>query len=228
MTMKHVFSILILTVVIALLSACENQNYETGDSSYSYMKADLCDVHTLSDCSASSITMDNGSVLPLQSSYTASWMTRPDTTYRALAYYDEVESSSGKAQAKIHSLQSVAVLKPIIYTTMKEIKTDPVEVVSLWKGNDGRYLNFRLKVKTGSTDEIVDGQTVALVKMPDTSSSDGQTCSHIMLYYDQGGVPEYYSTTLLFSLPISAIKADSLNISIKTHSGTYQRTFSIE
>lgn len=220
---------LALTITIAALCSCTDQSYETGDSSYSYMQADMCEAYTTSDSQLLSITTDDGTSWQIESATTADWINRPDTTYRALVYYNNVSKEGANTHMmQITSIQQVPVISILNKLKIAKVKTDPVEVVSLWKASTGKYINVRLNVKTGSVSDDAKGQTIALIKDSTTTAADGRTCCYLKLYHDQGDVPEYYSQTVLFSLPVSKISADSVSISIQTYSELYQRKFGIK
>ena len=56
---------------------------------------------------------------------------------------------------------------------------------------------------------------------------DATRTSHLRLYHDQAGVPEYYSTQVYASILTSQIKADSVRISINTYKGPVTKIFSL-
>lgn len=224
---RHPFHAIAIAVA-ALLTACESHTYDEGDSSYSYMMADLCEAQTSSDCSVSLVVMDDGTQKRLTTAQTADWLERPDTAYRALVYYNNVETSGTASQAEIVSMQQVPVVKPIRVAQTGNIKTDPVSVVSLWKGSNGKYLNIRISIKTGTPDEGTASQTLGMAETEVTQAADGLSCSHLTLMHDQGGVPEYYSQAVLFSLPLATINADSVSIDIQTAEGISNHRFAVK
>lgn len=223
----HSLKLVLMATVIALCG-CTSETYDSGDGYYSYMQADMCEANTSSDSQLQSILTDDGTTWQLSKAATADWVNRPDTTYRALVYYNNVSQSGNTALMEIVNIAQVPVIGVMERAKLLKMKTDPVEVVSLWKSGTGKYINVRLNVKTGSVDDDAKGQTLALRKDSTTTAEDGKTCSHLTLYHDQGDVPEYYSQSVLFSLPVSRIDADSVRLYIQTESELYQRQFSVK
>jgi len=215
----------IMLLAAIAVASCSSDSYETGDTSYSYMQADLCEAAVGSDCSARQIILDNGAEWTLAEAVKTEWMEHADTLYRAIAYYNKVENSQGEPRLEIVSLQQVQVVEPMGIMEMSRLATDAVDVVSLWKGSNGKYLNFRIRLKTGSADDATAAQSLAVVETGRTTSGEA-TMSHLTLHHSQGGVPEYYSKTIIFSLPIASIAADSVTVSINTYDGTFSRKFS--
>lgn len=215
----------LLFIATAMTAACDSDSYETGDTSYSYMQADLCEVATDDDCSAQQVVMDDDTEWALQKAVTADWMERADTLYRALAYYNKVENAQGESRLDIVSLQKVPVVEPVDEISVNGLKTDPVEVVSVWKSRNAKYLNFRIRVKTGKADDDSASQTIGIVKKGKIKGEES-SMSHLALHHVQGDVPEYYSQTILFSMPLASVETDSIDLSINTYNGEFSRKFS--
>lgn len=216
---------LIMLIALAMLTACESESYDTGDSSYSYMKADLCEALTNGNGIVETVRLDDNTEWTLSKSISADWMEQVDTLYRALAYYNEVENAKGEARMDLVSIDQVPVVSPILVDSIKEMKTDAVDLVSLWKGKNGKYLNFRIQIKSGKIADDAVSQSLAIVETARLKSPKG-SMSYLTLYHDQGDVPEYYSQTVIFSLPVSSVAADSMTVNIQTYDGIYSRSFS--
>ena len=102
--------ILLMAVAATLLASCEHDGYDSGDGSLSYLTAELAVLHTASNRSATSADLDNGTTLSISNPFTTSWMTKADTIYRALLYYDVATDGSKKVKAR--SVSAVPVLRP--------------------------------------------------------------------------------------------------------------------
>jgi len=224
---RHIFHILAIAMV-ATLAACESRTYEEGDSSYSYMMADLCEAQTNSDCSVDFVVMDDGTRKQLTEAQKTDWAERPDTAYRALIYYNNVETSGATGSIELLSIQRVPVVKPLRGINASEIAIDPVSLVALWKSDNGKFLNCRVNLKTGTADADSNGQTLGVVETGVTRAADGLSCSHITLLHDQGDVPEYYSQTMIFSLPLAFIDADSISFNVHTAEGISNHRFAVK
>ena len=201
----------------AALVSCTVDAYEKGEGDNSLLTAELVDATVDADKQVTKVITDDALTLTLTQPYTAKWIARADTTYRALLYYNKV----GSAQAEVVNMSSVGVLRPMVADSLKEgMKTDPLYVESIWQARSGRYINIRLRLLTGQVDDDDAKQSIGIV-------DNGSTPSHmrLQLYHDQGGQPEYYSSIAVISLPTSAITADTVSISINTYDGTVTRTF---
>ena len=201
----------------AALLSCTVDAYEKGEGENSLLTAELVEATVDADKQVTKVTTDDALTLTLTQPYKAKWISSADTTYRALLYYNKV----GSTQAEVVNMSSVGVLRPMIADSLKEgMKTDPLYVESIWQARNGRYINIRLRLLTGQVDDDDAKQSIGIVE-------NGSTPSHarLQLYHDQGGQPEYYSSTAVISLPMSAITADTVSISINTYDGPFTRTF---
>ena len=208
-----------LLAFLPLLAACTIDAYEKGEGEYSLLTAELVEAYVDNDKHVSHVVTDQGERLMLTSPLTAQWIETPDTMYRALLYYDQVEE--GKAEPR--SFGWVGVLTP--RDSIKGgMKSDPLYTESMWVAKNHKYLNLRLRLLTGSTDDEKARHSIGLMKDA-ASSTPGH--ARMVLYHDQGGMPEYYSMVTYASIPLDSIKADTLTIVVKTYNGEVNRTFKL-
>ena len=216
--MRHL-AFLTLLAFLPLLAACTIDAYEKGEGEYSLLTAELVEAYVDNDKHVSHVVTDQGERLILTSPLTAQWIETPDTMYRALLYYDQVEE--GKAEPR--SFGWVGVLTP--RDSIKGgMKSDPLYTESMWVAKNHKYLNLRLRLLTGSTDDEKARHSIGLMKDA-ASSTPGH--ARMVLYHDQGGMPEYYSMVTYASSPLDSIKADTLTIVVKTYNGEVNRTFKL-
>lgn len=216
--MRHQ-AFLTLLAFLPLLAACTIDAYEKGEGEYSLLTAELVEAYVDNDKHVSHVVTDQGEHLMLTSPLTAQWIETPDTMYRALLYYDQVEE--GKAEPR--SFGWVGVLTP--RDSIKGgMKSDPLYTESMWVAKNHKYLNLRLRLLTGSTDDEKARHSIGLMKDA-ASSTPGH--ARMVLYHDQGGMPEYYSMVTYASIPLDSIKADTLTIVVKTYNGEVNRTFKL-
>lgn len=216
--MRHQ-AFLTLLAFLPLLAACTIDAYEKGEGEYSLLTAELVEAYVDNDKHVSHVVTDQGERLMLTSPLTAQWIETPDTMYRALLYYDQVEE--GKAEPR--SFGWVGVLTP--RDSIKGgMKSDPLYTESMWVAKNHKYLNLRLRLLTGSTDDEKARHSIGLMKDA-ASSTPGH--ARMVLYHDQGGMPEYYSMVTYASIPLDSIKADTLTIVVKTYNGEVNRTFKL-
>jgi hypothetical protein len=154
--------------------------------------------------------------------FTVNWIEKGDTIYRALLYYflnDGVVDAYSMGPVLVTSIKAANLIKG-------GIKTDPVHLTSLWRARNGKYLNLRLRVMTGTTDdEKVGKQTFGCVSDTVVSHPDGRRTQYLRLYHDQGGQPEYYSKEVYLSIPLKDTEADTLLLQVNTYDGLKEKRF---
>lgn len=80
-------------VAAALLASCTTEQYDSGDGKLSYLRSDFVEACTDAQSRMSSFTTDEQLSLQVEGTPKVSWMTTPDSTYRALVYYAAPSSS---------------------------------------------------------------------------------------------------------------------------------------
>jgi hypothetical protein len=223
--MKHLLRLL----VIILVASCTQDAYEKGEGTYSLMRGDFAEANVNSNREVTSITTDDGEILPLTSLATAQWISRPDTIYRCMLYYNKVKAADGKLAAEVISLGRVPCLyvKPLT-NFEKTYKDDPVKFESIWNSKSGKYLNLHLQLKTGYTEDSTAVQKLDVVTDSLISYPNGRRTLSLLLYHDQGNVPEYYSTQAYVSIPTTDLAVDSIRLYINTYSGPVIKTLPIQ
>ena len=212
--------ILISTALLSLSilnSSCTIDAYEKGEGDYSLMTAEFVEAYVGSDKTVAYVETDDGQRLALQAGFTTTWIQTADTTYRALLYYNKVRAS----EVEPVRMSRVGVLQ-CRDSVKGGLKTDPLYIESAWLSKNLKYLNLRLCLLTGSTDDEEAQHVIGLVR--DTLAS---TPSHLrlQLYHDQGGCPEYYSFVTYASIPLADIAADTITLNINTYEGMMSRSF---
>lgn len=244
-------------VAAALLASCTTEQYDSGDGKLSYLRSDFVEACTDAQSRMSSFTTDEQLSLQVEGTPKVSWMTTPDSTYRALVYYaapssssalgsssasGPSSSSSSSASFTERSAQNLAsapvkvfavnnVLCPEIkrLQTSAPLKTDPVSFVALWLSANRKYVNITFDVKTGSSGSDADGQSIGAVLTDMTRNADGTLTAHITFCHDQGNVPQYYSSRQYASLAVAQMQdADSASIVINSYKGKVVKTISLK
>ena len=220
---------LLRLLVIILVASCTQDAYEKGEGTYSLMRGDFAEANVNSNREVTSITTDDGEILPLTSLATAQWISRPDTIYRCMLYYNKVKAADGKPAAEVISLGRVPCLyvKPLI-SFEKTYKDDPVKFESIWNSKSGKYLNLHLQLKTGYTEDSTAVQKLDVVTDSLISYPSGRRTLSLLLCHDQGNVPEYYSTQAYVSIPTTGLAVDSIRLYINTYSGPVIKTLPIQ
>ena len=207
--------LLLSLLTLLLLSSCTRDAYEKGEGQYSLMRGDFAEAVVNNNKLVTKIITDDGDELALTTPYSAKWVTKADTTYRCMLYYNKVDR-----QAEVISMGQVpcAAIKSLS-DLGKPLVTDPVKFESSWMSKNGRYLNLSILLKTGVTNDSTAVQSLAVVSDTLITHADNKKIHHLILYHDQGNVPEYYSTQFYISIPTERIDADSVRISINSYDG---------
>ena len=174
-------AVLLLIAGVLLLLSCKNDSYESGDSRYSYLRADFCMMHTSDKGAIDYLLIDGGDTVRIATPVKLNWASKADSLYRALVYYDVITR-------QMFSATSVLVTQPVSKQKAATLSTDAITVESTWEG--GGYFNVAFNVKTGQTDEIIKHDNGA----PDDI--------YLMLTHNQNGQPEYYTVRGYLSTPL--------------------------
>ena len=212
-----------LTLLFSLvLLACTQDTYEKGEGKYSLMRGDFAEAVVNGSKQVTKIITDDGDELPLATPFTAKWVTKAHTVYRCMLYYNKVDDKAeviSMGQVPCADINTLAEFK-------KPMATDPVKFESSWISKTRRYLNLSLLLKTGSTDDTTAVQSLAIVSDTLITHPDNKQTRHLILYHNQGNVPQYYSTQVYVSIPTERIDADSVQISINSYDGEVIRKYS--
>ena len=229
--MKRLFSILPTLIICCLsfFSSCTQETYEKGEGKYSLMRGDFVEAKADANKQIVSMTTDDGDLLPLSKPYSAKWITKADTVYRCMLYYNKVEQDQGQYAAEVLSMGQVpcVTIKPLPDFD-KEFRTDPVKFESIWLSKSGKYLNLYLQLKTGVTEDTTAVQQLAFVTDTLFTYPNGMRTRRLLLHHDQNRVPEYYSTKAYVSIPTSQLDADSVHIIINTYSGKLEKVLPLQ
>lgn len=213
-------------VAAALLASCTTEQYDSGDGKWSYLRSDFAEVCTDAQSRMSSFTTDEQLSLQVEGTPKVSWMTTPDSTYRALVYY---AAPGSPTPVKVFTVNNVLCPKIKRLQTLAPLKTDPVSFVALWLSANRKYVNITFDVKTGSSGSDADGQSIGAVLTDMTRNADGTLTAHITFCHDQGNVPQYYSSRQYASLAVAQMQdADSASIVINSYKGKVVKTISLK
>ena len=209
-------------------SSCTQDAYEKGEGKYSLMRADFVEAHANAQKQINQITTDDGEQLQASQPFSAKLVVTPDSVYRCILYYNKVRDEKGQYVFEPISIGEVPCPKitPLLELD-KEMKTDPVKFESAWLSRSGKYLNLSLYLMTGTTDDEKASQTLHIIQDTIVTYLDASRTSHLRLYHDQAGIPEYYSTQVYASILTQEIPADSVHLTINTYKGPITKVFSL-
>ena len=217
-----------------VVTACHINDYDTGDSKYSYLRADFVEARTNSEGLICKAVTDDGDSLFLSPSLKTSWGTRPDTLYRALLYYNKGEADATQSQAASRALsvtgvgaRQVYVLRPQAGSSGVSGPDDAVGFQSCWMSASKRYVNVGLVLKSGQADQPDSKHILGLIRDSIVTDLQGHRTFFCRIYHLQNGVPAYYSSTIYASIPTSFMRAgDTLQLTIRTsQKGVVARKF---
>jgi len=208
--MRIHYAINLLLIMLATAS-CERDSYDTGEGTYSRMHTDYVTVKVHNDYVQSIIT-DDGKALEFSKGMT--YDVQPvDTTLRWLLYYND------GSPIEIIGRSTMWLLKPIDGYRIATLKTDPVTVTSVWMAKNKSYLNLRLGLKMGNSDEQAK-HTVALIR----NGVSGDVV-YYTLYHDQADIPQYYTQEYTFT--VEAPEQKEIDLTINTYNGVFHKTFTV-
>lgn len=197
--------------LVLCVAACQVDPYETGDSRYSYLRADFAMLHGATNGTADYMLTDDGDSVAFAQRANVGWVSTPDSFYRALVYYDT-------SSRRVFSASQVSVVVPTVVADSAHIATDPLSIESVWVG--GGYLNIGFAVKTGKADSIEARQQVGLVLEGVDMGSDGKPTVQLRVTHAQNGVPQYYSVRGYMSMPLANdMQGARFNLRANTYGG---------
>jgi len=206
------------------LVACETESYDTGQGKYSLMQADFVELSVDAQKQATGFTTDEGAQYTLTTPATASWIKRPDTTYRAIIYYNKV----GEKAAEKISMGAMGVLTPVEHWRFETQPQDPLGVESIWLTKNGKYINMGILIKNGRIDDEEGIHTIAMSCDTILVNADSSRTAYYRLLHDQGDAPEYYTNRRYVSILLPTDRPDSVNLSIKTYNGVLKKVLSLK
>lgn len=205
-----------------LLAGCQQEPYDSGDTSLSYLNAEMVNIR-VENAFVKSITNDEGISLPLPASLQQGSQSLPsDTTMRMMMYYVLDDAK----EMKIVKSYIVGVVRPVELWSEDSYNTDPVTLTSAWMSPNGSFLNLSLGVKTGKTDDPSAHQTINVALDSIVVNEQGQRTRYLTLAHDQSIVPEFFTTNVYISIPTDDYPSgEALVIDINTYGGKVRKHF---
>ena len=202
--------------------SCTVEPYETGDTSLSYLMAEMVDMHVVGK-EIKSIVTDSDERLAVSSSYLLpEKMEHRDTTYRMMLYYNK----EGNKPIELKSLRRAHVVKASDKQSSLTIHDDPVKLISVWKAQNSSYINMSLGLMVGNAENEDAVHKVGLVVNSVETIADGSKTYYLTLHHDQDSIPEYYTQTVYLSVPLKEYSAgDRICIRMNTYSGWIEKIF---
>ena len=202
-----------------LLTACTTSTYDDGDGDLSYLRADFVEAHTVAPQRIDYAINDEGKTIRFAAPFNVKWTEKADTFYRALLYFNQKPTGNDPI-----SLQRVYVLQPTAADKVKNPKFDPVTFESAWlsrcqlpSSKGASYLNITFLLKTGQPDDEDARQSIGMM------SEERNDTLCLTLLHDQGDVPQYYSTRIYASIPITGTQP--VKLIVNSYEGSVVRAY---
>ena len=220
---------------LACLTACTTEGYDTGDGKYSYLRTDFAVASTDAQGHMDKFVADNGTLWHVSGTPQVSWMSVPDSSYRALVYYNlpagykaGASSGNGGNSVSVVNVVKVFTLNPKRADKTQD-KTDPVTFDAMWLSDNGKYINLMFDIKTGNSNGESNGQSIGVSFAGYTSHSDDTITANLTFCHDQGNVPQYYSSRIYASIPVGELAvADFVSVAINTYNGNVTKTVALK
>lgn len=202
--------------------SCTVDPYETGDTSLSYLKAEMVDMHVVGR-EVRSIVTDADEQLTVSSAYQLpESIEHSDTTYRMMLYYNK----EGNKPIELKSIRQAHVVMPSDRQSSLTLKDDPVKLISAWKAQNGNYLNLSFGLMVGNAENDAAIHKLGLVVNAVETMGDGSKTFYLTFYHDQDSIPEYYTQTVYLSIPLKDYATgDKICIKMNTYSGWIEKSF---
>lgn len=204
------------------MASCTVDPYESGDTSLSYLKAEMVDMHVVDGRIMDTVT-DADEQIAIPASYTVSgFAEKGDTTYRAMLYYNKEDVG----EVTVKGIKLAHVLRPSASDRALTLATDPVKLVSAWRADNGSYVNLSLGLMVGNADDDDAIHKLSLVLENVESGGHGSKTYNLTLHHDQDSIPEYYTQTVYVSIPLrDYASGDRICIRVNTYSGMVEKEF---
>lgn len=202
--------------------SCTVEPYESGDTSLSYLTAEMVDMHVVGR-EVRSIVTDADEQLAISSSYQLpEKMEHRDTTYRMMLYYNK----EGNKPIELKSLRRAHIVKPSDKQSSLTIHDDPVKLISVWKAQNSSYINMSLGLMVGKAEDDDAIHKLGLTVDGVETKADGSNTYYLTLHHDQNSIPEYYTQTVYLSVPLKEYDVgDRICIRMNTYSGWIEKIF---
>lgn len=209
--------LLCISALLGLLSGCQEDEYH-----YPSVKLEFLTVGADSQGKLSYLITDTGKEYPLANSISNDYF-KPDTLIRIIGNYELTANDGNSESALLYSASNAIAPAPITADKFADgVKTDPVDVQSIWLG--WNYLNMVLEVKAQDKPH-------KFHFVEESYAVEGNRAAvSLTLYHDDGNDLQAYTQRAYCSIPLQqyatrGIETVRLSIDIHTYAGkvnTYQ------
>ena len=211
--MKARLYIALLSCIIAI-SSCKEDEYV-----YPSVFTEFVDIKTDASGKLAYINIDDGSTFQIKDRSGIEGFT-PDSTYRSLSIYEILDESNGANLVRLYSCQFVISVVPTTEDKFtKGIKTDPLDIQSVWKS--GNYINLILLPMAKEKSHIFH-----FIDEGISNNGDGSRTLHLTLYHNQNGDYEAFTRKSYLSIPLWAYEGQlTQGDKVMLRINTYEKGF---
>lgn len=214
-----IFLFLSLPLLLGILTGCQEDEYH-----YPSVKLEFMTVGANADGVLSYVITDEGKEYPLANKISNDHF-KPDTLIRIISNYELTEQDNDQENALLYGASNAIAPFPLSADKFTDgIKTDPVDVQSIWLG--WNYLNMVLEVKAQNKHH-----KFHFVENEHTTEGNHSTV-RLTLYHDNGDDLAAYTQRAYCSIPLWQYATDNVetvavSIDIHTYSGDI-KTYTFE
>ena len=183
--MKRLLKKISILFTAVLLSACGEEEYVYPD-----LITEMSCLKTNSEGFGTEIITDDGKVWHLQEGNRPNNLTA-DSTYRIVSRFAPINTS----EAQAYSFWSVIAPLPKAENEYPTIKTDPVNLQSIWQSGD--YLNMVVKVMMKNQEH-----ELSFIDNGISSQADGTQTLTLTLFHDRKNDVEGFDQKFYLSVPL--------------------------
>lgn len=217
--MKMLLKLYGILFAAMLLTACGEEEYVYPD-----LITEMSCLKTDAEGFGTQIITDDGTIWHLKKGNQPDSLTA-DSLYRVVSRFAPLTTSGEKqAEAKAYSFTSVIAPLPKLASEYPAIKTDPVNIQSIWRSGD--YLNMILPIMVKNQKH-----ELSFVEKEITRNADGTQTLTLILFHDRKGDVEGFTQKYYLSVPLWHYqgilnKGDQIIFQLNTYKeGMTSRTF---
>lgn len=208
--MKQVI-VMALLFCIFLCEGCKKEDYV-----YPSVVTEFIGAQTNNDGTISQLVADDGTIYSVLQRDGLGGLVA-DTLYRTISIYEPITQENGKGNvAQLYSCQLVLSVNPLPASDFKgNIKTDPVDIQSIWLS--GEYLNMILLVQYKELSHLYH-----FVDEGITSDQSGTQTLNLRLFHDRNNDYEAFTKQVYLSVPLKNYlqllrKGDKIRFNLNTY-----------
>lgn len=208
--MKQVI-VMALLFCIFLCEGCKEEDYV-----YPSVVTEFIGAQTNNDGTISQLVADDGTIYSVLQRDGLGGLVA-DTLYRTISIYEPITQENSKGNvAQLYSCQLVLSVNPLPASDFKgNIKTDPVDIQSIWLS--GEYLNMILLVQYKELSHLYH-----FVDEGITSDQSGTQTLNLRLFHDRNNDYEAFTKQVYLSVPLKNYlqllrKGDKIRFNLNTY-----------